>query len=624
MAISYSTMRSFERRGVADLNIQTRLIADLIDASDKDLRVRAAALAQAFQARLKGQFELDPAITEVNGKPAPTLKLDGRVLNMNFETADGFTSGTGAVATVFAKTGQDFIRITTSLKNDKGERAIGTLLDQAHPGYKATLEGKTYAGPAVLFGKPYITQYDPIRNAQGQVIGLSFIGLDYSDYLNQLKTTIRRLKIGETGYFYVMDSRPGPSYGRFIIHPASEGKILLDSKDASGREFLKEILERKNGVIHYPWLDKERGETQARDKVAAFVHFPGWEWVIAGGTYVEEFTADVRSQRLLYALMGVAMVLLISGALYVLIRRTVIRPLGQAKAIADALAGGDLTVRVDNTRGDELGQLMSSMNRVGSGLAEVVQTVRQGSEGVATASAEIAQGNTDLSSRTESQASALEQTAASMEQLGSTVRQNADNARQANQLAQHASTVAVQGGEVVAQVVDTMKGINTSARKIHDIISVIDGIAFQTNILALNAAVEAARAGEQGRGFAVVASEVRSLAGRSAEAAKEIKNLITDSVQRVEQGSAQVDQAGATMNEVVTAIKRVTDIMGEISSASTEQSQGVSQVGEAITSMDQTTQQNAALVEEMAAAASSLKTQAQELVQAVSVFKLAR
>ena len=624
MTISYSTMRSFERRGVADLNIQTRLIADLIDASDKDLRVRAAALAQAFQARLKGQFELDPAITEVNGKPAPTLKLDGRVLNMNFETADGFTSGTGAVATVFAKTGQDFIRITTSLKNDKGERAIGTLLDQAHPGYKATLEGKTYAGPAVLFGKPYITQYDPIRNAQGQVIGLSFIGLDYSDYLNQLKTTIRSLKIGETGYFYVMDSRPGPSYGRFIIHPASEGKILLDSKDASGREFLKEILERKNGVIHYPWLDKERGETQARDKVAAFVHFPGWEWVIAGGTYVEEFTADVRSQRLLYALMGVAMVLLISGALYVLIRRTVIRPLGQAKAIADALAGGDLTVRVDNTRGDELGQLMSSMNRVGSGLAEVVQTVRQGSEGVATASAEIAQGNTDLSSRTESQASALEQTAASMEQLGSTVRQNADNARQANQLAQSASTVAVQGGEVVAQVVDTMKGINDSARKIHDIISVIDGIAFQTNILALNAAVEAARAGEQGRGFAVVASEVRSLAGRSAEAAKEIKNLITDSVERVEQGSALVDQAGATMNEVVTAIKRVTDIMGEISTASGEQSAGVAQIGEAVSNMDQTTQQNAALVEEMAAAASSLKNQAQELVQAVSVFKLAR
>ncbi|MFN4003943.1 MAG: methyl-accepting chemotaxis protein [Hylemonella sp.] len=252
-----------------------------------------------------------------------------------------------------------------------------------------------------------------------------------------------------------------------------------------------------------------------------------------------------------------------------------------------------------------------------------VATVRQGAESVSTASAEIAQGNQDLSARTESQASALEETAASMEELGSTVKQNADNARQANQLAQSASTVAVKGGEVVAQVVDTMKGINDASKKIADIINVIDGIAFQTNILALNAAVEAARAGEQGRGFAVVAGEVRNLAQRSAEAAKEIKALITDSVGRVEQGTALVDQAGATMNEVVASIRRVTDIMGEISAASAEQSAGVAQVGEAITQMDQTTQQNAALVEEMAAAAASLNTQAQELVQAVAVFRLA-
>jgi methyl-accepting chemotaxis protein len=241
---------------------------------------------------------------------------------------------------------------------------------------------------------------------------------------------------------------------------------------------------------------------------------------------------------------------------------------------------------------------------------------------VATASAQIASGNSDLSGRTEEQASALEQTAASMEQLGSTVRQNADNARQANQLALNASTVAVQGGDVVAQVVGTMKGINDSSRKIADIIGVIDGIAFQTNILALNAAVEAARAGEQGRGFAVVASEVRSLAQRSAEAAKEIKGLITASVERVAQGTQQADLAGETMTEVVGAIRRVTDIMGEISAASSEQSTGVAQVGEAITQMDQATQQNAALVEESAAAADSLQRQAQELVQAVAVFRL--
>ena len=306
--------------------------------------------------------------------------------------------------------------------------------------------------------------------------------------------------------------------------------------------------------------------------------------------------------------------------------RSITRQLGgepvEAADLARSVAAGDLSVPIDLKQGDTT-SVMAQLKYMQDSLAKVVTKVRQGSEGMATASAQIASCNHDLSARTEQHASALEKTAASMEQLSATVKQNADSAKQANQRAMSASTVAVKGGEVVAQVVDTMKGINDSSKKISDIISVIDGIAFQTNILALNAAVEAARAGEQGRGFAVVASEVRSLAGRSADAAKEIKILIGASVERVAQGTALVDQAGATMTEVVSSIRRVTDLMGEISAASNEQSQGVSQVGEAVTQMDQVTQQNAALVEEMAAAASSLKSQAQELVQTVAVFKLA-
>ena len=302
--------------------------------------------------------------------------------------------------------------------------------------------------------------------------------------------------------------------------------------------------------------------------------------------------------------------------------RGISRSLREALDVATAVGQGDLSHSIRLDGNDEVAQVLVALSGMQDNLSQVVSSVRQGSEAVATASAEIAQGNHDLSARTESQASALEQTAASMEQLSATVKQNADNARQANQLAQSASTTATQGGEVVARVVETMKGINDSSKKISDIISVIDGIAFQTNILALNAAVEAARAGDQGRGFAVVATEVRSLAGRSAEAAKEIKRLINASVERVEQGTAQVDQAGNTMDEVVRGIKRVTDLMGEISAASHEQSAGVSQVGEAVMQMDQVTQQNAALVEEMAAAASSLKAQAHELVETVAVFQL--
>jgi methyl-accepting chemotaxis protein len=295
----------------------------------------------------------------------------------------------------------------------------------------------------------------------------------------------------------------------------------------------------------------------------------------------------------------------------------------EARETAERVRDGDFTRAVADTRRDEFSPLIAAMGEMQNALARVVADVRANAENVATASAQIAQGNQDLSQRTEQQASSLQETAATMEELGTTVRQNADNAQQANQLAQAASGVAIKGGEVVGQVVETMKGISDSSRRIADIIGTIDGIAFQTNILALNAAVEAARAGEQGRGFAVVASEVRSLAQRSAEAAKEIKNLIGASVERVEQGTALVDQAGQTMDEVVNSIRRVTDIVGEISSASSEQSSGVSQVGQAVTQMDQATQQNAALVEQSAAAAESLKVQAGALLQAVSVFKLA-
>jgi len=292
----------------------------------------------------------------------------------------------------------------------------------------------------------------------------------------------------------------------------------------------------------------------------------------------------------------------------------------EARAALVHIAEGQLATSIVN-RGNA-NSLMGTMLQMEASLQQMVLGVRRSASGIATATHEIAAGSQDLSNRTESQASALEQTAASMEELGATVKHNSDSAREANQLAQSASSVAVQGGEVVGQVVQTMRGINEASHKIADIISVIDGIAFQTNILALNAAVEAARAGEQGRGFAVVASEVRSLAGRSAAAAKEIKSLIDASVNRVEQGTALVDRAGSTMVEVVNAIKRVTDIMGEISSSSQEQALGVSQVGEAVSLMDQTTQQNAALVEQMAAAAGSLNSQADEMLQAMAVFKI--
>jgi methyl-accepting chemotaxis protein len=303
--------------------------------------------------------------------------------------------------------------------------------------------------------------------------------------------------------------------------------------------------------------------------------------------------------------------------------RSITRPLRAAVEVARKVAAGDLTSNIETTSRDEVGQLMAALEEMNHSLTKIVREVRSGSDAISTGSKEIAAGNADLSHRTEEQAASLEETASSMEELTSTVKQSAENARQANQLAAGASAVAVKGGEVVGRVVSTMSGISEASNKIADIIGVIDGIAFQTNILALNAAVEAARAGEQGRGFAVVATEVRTLAQRSAAAAKEIKTLIQDSVEKVESGNKLVDQAGRTMEEIVGAVRKVTDIMAEIASAAQEQSSGIEQVNQAVTQMDQVTQQNAALVEQAAAAAESMQEQVQGLTRAMAVFRTA-
>ncbi|MDE2370342.1 MAG: HAMP domain-containing protein [Burkholderiales bacterium] len=406
---------------------------------------------------------------------------------------------------------------------------------------------------------------------------------------------------------------------------STEGRARYDRLLAARKAFLgftDEVLalagQRKQAAAT-ALLFGPRYATQAA-YLAALADLNGYQEQLLDASIVK--ASDVYDQGRLTLALVAAIAMLAGVASAFVLTRSITRPLDLAVAAANRVAEGDLTHRIEAGSRDETGRLLGALQRMQESLQRVVCDVRSNAESVAAATSQIAQGNLDLSSRTEQQAAALQQTAASMDELGATVKQNADNARQADRLAQGASSTAVQGGEVVARVVETMKDINASSRRIADIIGTIDGIAFQTNILALNAAVEAARAGEQGRGFAVVASEVRSLAQRSAEAAREIKSLITASVERVEVGTSQVDEAGSTMTEVVGAIRRVTAIMGEISAASVEQSAGVGQVGAAVSQMDQATQRNAALVEESAAAAEGLKQQAEQLVDAVSVFRL--
>ncbi len=432
---------------------------------------------------------------------------------------------------------------------------------------------------------------------------------------------IKALRYDGNEYVWINDMSP-----RMVMHPIKpelDGKDISGMADPNGKKlfiaFVDEVKAHGAGYVDYLW--PKPGAQEPESKRSYVVGVSAWGWVLGSGVY----TSEAKAAAMRFA--GVSAALSVLGGLAVLgfvwgLVRSLRRRLALANQALAALAGGDLTVHVQSDSSDEVGQLIDSIQRTRDGLRNVVQEVRSSTDSIAHASAEIASGNSDLSHRTEHTASNLQQTASSVEQLNGTVQQSATAASQASQLAHSASEVALRGGEVVSQVVSTMDAISASSRKINDIIGVIDGIAFQTNILALNAAVEAARAGEQGRGFAVVASEVRSLAQRSAEAAREIKTLIGASVDNVESGARLVGDAGSTMNDIVEAVRRVSTIVGEISATSSEQSMGIGQVNQAVSELDQMTQQNAALVEESAAAAESLREQAQRLAGVVQTFRL--
>lgn len=440
----------------------------------------------------------------------------------------------------------------------------------------------------------------------------------------QAMALIRGLRYGKDGYITITSGTVS------LMNPfkaENDGKDMVDFKDPNGTYLYRDIRAAGAspdgaGFVRYWWI--RPNTTVPVPKMSRVQHYAPWNWDLTTGVYMDDIDAAFRTSLLQSAGVLAAVCLLLWGIVSLVnksLRHTIGGDPEYVSDVALQIAGGDLSTSI-KTHASDKASILYAMKSMQARLAETIGEIRRSADTIATASSEIASGNMDLSARTESQASSLEETAASMEELTSTVTQNADNAVQANQLVMSASAVAEKGGKVVSQVVQTMDTINASATRIVDIISVIDGIAFQTNILALNAAVEAARAGEQGRGFAVVATEVRSLAQKSAAAAHEIKNLIGDSVNKVQAGGRLVAQAGTTMQEVVTSVQRVTDIMAEISAASSEQSAGIEQVNQAIAQMDQVTQQNAALVEEAAAAAASLQDQASGLSTLVGTFRL--
>ena len=609
LAIMVLTERSTRAQVVRSVGYTAQSVAQSLDAAAGANRELVQLTMKGFQRYFDSAMHLDEATGE--------LRSYGALVNDDYGSVDKFATESGGIATVFAKKGEDFIAITTSVKNDKGERQQGMLLERSNPAYARVKTGEPYTGRTVVGGKPYMGHYLPVKGSSGQVVALLFIGNDISIFESMLEKQVAQTHFFEHGGVYVIDPRQSLADAVLVAHPTARGQKVLQAYPQA-QEFLAALGSAEDGFVRHatpvlagaddPWALVRK--TQA----------DGW-WVVAEVPDGEAMASQQRVTMAVWGLMAVAVVLLAIG-LFVMLRRGVSRPLQDLTQAITLVAQGDLTEAFHTTRRDEIGALVQEVEGMRQRYTQMLQQVRNAVDSITTASAEIASGNQDLSARTEATASSLAQTAQSMEHLTSTVRQSADAARQANQLASTAAEVAARGGQVVGEVVTTMGDINQSSRKIADIIGVIDSIAFQTNILALNAAVEAARAGEQGRGFAVVATEVRSLAQRTAAEAKAIKELIGASSSMVQQGSVLADQAGATMQEVVSSIQRVADMVSEISAASNEQTAGVSQVGEAVTQLDQTTQQNAALVEEMAAAASSLSGQAEQMVMAIARFNL--
>jgi methyl-accepting chemotaxis protein-2 (aspartate sensor receptor) len=618
---SWTTSTLLHDRAVDSMHAELRSVMATVEMFDKAVSSEAVSFGKVFAAALPGEFSVDTTNTvDIGGKQVPVLKNGDTPLNLDFSVPDRFTRETGGNATIFVASGEDFVRVTTSVRKENGERAVGTVLDHASPAYARLREGKPYVGLVTLFGKQTITNYEPVRDASGKTIAVLYVGIDISADLALLKERIKGMKVGETGYFYVMNAAPGAKQGDLIVHPDKEGKNILADRDAAGREFVREMLASKEGVTSYS-IPSQDGAGQ-RTRIVAYGLFQDWNWLIAAGTFEDEIVreaASLRNRAILSGLVALAVFAVILGAV---MKRIVTRPLIEARDAAVRMAQGDLSVSLDSNRRDEIGRLAAAMNEIGKGLSRVVGQVRSGAEQIANASGEISAGNLDLCVRTEQQAATLAATANSMQGLTATVRQNAGDALQANQLAVNTSMVAQEGGRMVNQVIERMEAIKQSSGRITDIIGVIDGIAFQTNILALNAAVEAARAGEQGRGFAVVAAEVRNLAQRSAAAAKEIKSLIQASSAEVDAGSRMVQEAGTTMAEVLDSAEKVTGIMARISAASSEQTAGIEHIDRAIGEMDQATQHNAALVEEASAAAHAMQEQADQLARAVRLFKL--